>query len=306
MQFDRVRHRRTMTDSCGTSSVIERDAADQVLSLRESANGSLFSLLRFEFDLAGQIESRFLAPIAQAGFQHPAFAATYDDDNRLLTVNSASVTNDADGNMTFGPITSSSGNTLLTYNSRNQLTSAGGINYTYDSEGHRRTLTDSVGTTRFTIDANANMSRMLMSTAPNGEETYYVYGIGLLYEVDESDDTKTYHFDQVGSTIARTGDDGDVIGRAEYSPYGLVVFQSGDMDTPFQYNGQWGIQTDGNGLLNMRARYYTPHLMRFLNPDPIGFSGGQNWFVYADGDPISTFDPFGLWGWRNTICYEPN
>jgi RHS repeat-associated protein len=45
---------------------------------------------------------------------------------------------------------------------------------------------------------------------------------------------------------------------------------------------------------DMRARYYSPYLMRFLNADPIGFSGGSNWFAYAGGDPISKMDPFGL------------
>jgi hypothetical protein len=34
--------------------------------------------------------------------------------------------------------------------------------------------------------------------------------------------------------------------------------------------------------------------MRFPNADPIGFSGGSNWFAYADGNPISMSDPFGL------------
>jgi hypothetical protein len=34
--------------------------------------------------------------------------------------------------------------------------------------------------------------------------------------------------------------------------------------------------------------------MRFLNADPSGFSGGSNWFAYADGNPISLSDPFGL------------
>jgi len=67
------------------------------------------------------------------------------------------------------------------------------------------------------------------------------------------------------------------------------------METPFQYNGQWGIITESNGLLNMRARYYSPYLMRFLNADPIGFSGGANWFAYAGGDPIRKADPFGLY-----------
>jgi RHS repeat-associated protein len=70
--------------------------------------------------------------------------------------------------------------------------------------------------------------------------------------------------------------------------------KEGDMATLFLYNGQAGVQTDANGLLNMRARYYSPYLMRFLNADPIGFSGGSNWFAYADGNPVSKFDPYGL------------
>jgi hypothetical protein len=44
----------------------------------------------------------------------------------------------------------------------------------------------------------------------------------------------------------------------------------------------------------MRARYYNPYLCRFLNADPAGFSGGLNFYAYADGNPISLVDPFGL------------
>ncbi|NJM37539.1 MAG: RHS repeat-associated core domain-containing protein [Akkermansiaceae bacterium] len=96
------------------------------------------------------------------------------------------------------------------------------------------------------------------------------------------------------STIVRTDHAGQVIGRAAYNPYGLIRHKEGDLDTPFLYNGKFGILTDSNGLLHMRARYYSPYLMRFLNADPIGFSGGSNWFAYADGNPISLNDPFGL------------
>ena len=44
----------------------------------------------------------------------------------------------------------------------------------------------------------------------------------------------------------------------------------------------------------MRARYYNPYLCRFLNPDPAGFAGGLNFYAYANGNPISYLDPFGL------------
>jgi len=43
-----------------------------------------------------------------------------------------------------------------------------------------------------------------------------------------------------------------------------------------------------------RARYYNPYLCRFLNPDPTGFSGGINFYAYANGNPVSYIDPFGL------------
>jgi hypothetical protein len=44
----------------------------------------------------------------------------------------------------------------------------------------------------------------------------------------------------------------------------------------------------------MRARYYNSYICRFINADPSGFSGGMNFYAYADGNPISLVDPFGL------------
>lgn len=297
--YDRLGRLTGIARPNGTSAAMTYDAADQLIEQREYSGTKLISYLRFDHDAAGQIERRFRAPLVNSAWEHPSFTATYDNDNRLATVNGQTVTHDADGNMTHGPIRPDSGNVNLTYNSRNQLTNADGISYTYDAEGVRRTLADTSGTTRDITDPNATMSRLLVRHHPDGSKTYYVYGVGLLYEVDEAENTKTYHFDQVGSTVLRTNDSGKELGWAEYSAYGLIARKSGDMDTPFLYNGQWGIQTDANGLLNMRARYYSPYLMRFLNADPIGFSGGLNWFAYADGNPISNTDPFGLWTWKS-------
>jgi RHS repeat-associated protein len=299
--YDRLGRLTGISRPNGTSASMTYDAAGQLTEQREVSSGKLISYLRFDHDAAGQIERRFRAPLVQSGWQHPQITATYNDDNRLTSFNGQSVTHDSDGNMTFGPISPTSGPINLSYNSRNQLTSAGGVSYTYDAEGRRRTINDANGSTRDVIDPNGSMSRLLVRHHPDSSKTYFVYGIGLLYEVDEAENTKTHHYDQVGSTILRTGDDGKEIGWAEYSVYGLIARQSGDMATPFLYNGQWGITTESNGLLHMRARYYSPYLMRFLNADPIGFSGGLNWFAYADGDPISKSDPFGLWGWTNTF-----
>lgn len=131
----------------------------------------------------------------------------------------------------------------------------------------------------------------------NGVTNYYIYGAGLLYEVTETStvtNTRTYHYDYRGSTIALTDNNGLVTDRVEYSAYGLTTYRVGNTDTPFLFNGRYGVQSDGNGLLYMQARYYNPYLCRFLSSDPSGFSGGMNFYAYANGNPVSYLDPFGL------------
>ena len=83
-----------------------------------------------------------------------------------------------------------------------------------------------------------------------------------------------------------------------YSPYGERKIDpavgGGTVDTPFCFNGQWGVMTEATGLLYMQARYYSPILKRFLNEDPAGFAGGRNLYAYCSGDPVNAMDPFGL------------
>jgi RHS repeat-associated protein len=83
----------------------------------------------------------------------------------------------------------------------------------------------------------------------------------------------------------------------EYSLYGSMTYRAGTSDTPFLFNGRYGVMTDPNGLLFMRARYYNPFICRFINPDPSGFAGGLNMYAFANGNPVSYLDPFGLWTW---------
>jgi RHS repeat-associated protein len=84
----------------------------------------------------------------------------------------------------------------------------------------------------------------------------------------------------------------------------LTTYRAGTNDTPFLLNGQYGVMTDANALLYMRARYYNPYLCRFLNADPSGFAAGLNFYAYANGNPVSLIDPFGLDvvnAWKSTV-----
>jgi uncharacterized protein RhaS with RHS repeats len=44
----------------------------------------------------------------------------------------------------------------------------------------------------------------------------------------------------------------------------------------------------------MRNRYYDPATGQFTQTDPIGLAGGLNAYGFADGDPVSYDDPYGL------------
>jgi RHS repeat-associated protein len=52
--------------------------------------------------------------------------------------------------------------------------------------------------------------------------------------------------------------------------------------------------TDGSGYQYKRNRYYDPTTGQFTQEDPIGLAGGLNVYGYANGDPATYSDPFGL------------
>lgn len=62
--------------------------------------------------------------------------------------------------------------------------------------------------------------------------------------------------------------------------------------------------TDGNGLIYMRARYYSPDMRRFVNADIVAGAISEavtlNRFAYANGNPVSNIDPFGLRSLKDT------
>ena len=92
---------------------------------------------------------------------------------------------------------------------------------------------------------------------------------------------------------------GNITDTFTYDTYGKLIEQTGTSEIIFGYNGRDGVITDKNGLIYMRARYYSPELRRFINADIVS---GQisnaitlNRYAYANGNPVSNTDPFGLY-----------
>jgi RHS repeat-associated protein len=61
---------------------------------------------------------------------------------------------------------------------------------------------------------------------------------------------------------------------------------------------------DASGLLYKRNRYYSPETGQFTQADPIGIAGGLNTYGFAEGDPVSYDDPYGLCPIPPTNCVD--
>ena len=259
----------------------------------KSANGTVINEYSYAYDADGNIitENSLNEPVA-SDFGIDSAEMGYGLANQLNSFNGVPISYDKDGNMLSTPLSDKWG--TLTYDSLNNLTdittSAGAIAYDYDAEGYRTSKTEYGITTDFVVNPNAELSQVLMSTT-GGETTYYVYGLGLVSQ-ENSEGYKLYHYDYRGSTTAITNINGTVTDIIYYDPYGNVVKRSGTNETPFLYVGQYGVETDINGLYYMRARYYNPTIQRFINVDPI--RDGYNWYGYVGGNPVLFLDYTGL------------
>ena len=293
------------------------ESTGEITNIEErTSTGIPIMLHRFTYDADNRLIKNLRAPI-DFKLSRENWAATYDRDNQLNTWNwtglvpnmSVTPTHDADGNMTHGPVSERT-ETDFVYDTRNRLLHCNGVVYTYDAEDNRRSLKVLQNGTEinysYVYNRSGDSSEVLIRNkivkvggVDKTISTYYVYGAGLEYEItfDENGndtDEKYYHADQVGSTIALTDKSSNITDKFSYDVWGYVKHTQGTSDTPFLYVGAFGVQTDANGLINMRARYYNPTTQTFITPDPIRFEGGMNWYAYAGGNPMSNIDASGF------------
>jgi RHS repeat-associated protein len=101
------------------------------------------------------------------------------------------------------------------------------------------------------------------------------------------------HTDALGSVVAVTDANRNVLERREYEPYGAQL-------TPAVHDGPGytgHVQDTATGLVQMHQRYYDPSLGRFLSVDPVSADPNNgalfNRYMYAANNPYRFFDPDG-------------
>jgi len=172
--------------------------------------------------------------------------------------------------------------------------------YAYDFAGRRmsKTLPASQTTIQYMYDG----VQVIIGCENRVFKRRYFYGPG----IDEpvcmlySGDMYYYHYDGLGSVAALSNEDGGIAERYSYDVFGKptirdsghVTRDSSAFGNRYMFTGRrYDIETD---LYYYRARYYSPELGRFLQPDPIGYAAGLNLYTYCDNDPVSLVDPYGL------------
>ena len=247
-------------------------------SVKKLSDGSVVSSQSFSYDAAGNITE------ATDGDYR------YDSNNRLIACDGGGLSYDLDGNMCDDC------GTCYSYDSANRLVSICLDTYTYNAEDVRIGKVFNGVETTYTYNTNCRLSQLLTATT-NGTVAKYVYGLGLIGE-EQAGSFKTYHFDYRGSTVAITNASGVITDTFEYDTYGRLTARTGTTAVIFGYNGRDGVITDDNGLLYMRARYYSTYMRRFINADIVAGDISDaitlNRFAYANGNPVSNVDPFGL------------
>jgi RHS repeat-associated protein len=232
---------------------------------------------------------------------------------------------DASGNRT------QNGSKTFTYDARNQLlTQNDGTSYTYTPRGTlQRTAT---GSAVYTTETDG-FGQVITQQATGGASATYTYDAlgraikpGFTYTgLDNdlaSDGTTTYTRGPSGELLGSGSGTGagsrytwtdqhtDVVaqftatgttlsGSTTYDPLGKVLAGTG-MVGNLGYQSEWTESLTGR--VNMLSRWYNSETGQFdtrdtANVNPVPDSIGANRFQYGDGNPLTTIDPTGHFGW---------
>ncbi|WP_300725999.1 RHS repeat domain-containing protein [Pseudomonas sp.] len=102
--------------------------------------------------------------------------------------------------------------------------------------------------------------------------------------------------DYVGSVALELDNNGLVISREGYYPFGGTAWHAARSDVEARYKvvRYSGQERDATGLVYYGFRYYAPWLNRWINPDPAGIIDGLNVYRMVRNNPVTLKDIGGL------------
>jgi RHS repeat-associated protein len=216
-----------------------------------------------------------------------------------------------DGKRTFE--TDSSGNTILELIAKDTIKYSFAIddNLTnikrgslhsqmrYDALGQRISKKIGSSETYYVQSPNGLMPMVLQTTTSvNIIRANYIYGIGLIEQIDSLGNILYYHCDASHNVIAVTNDLDSIKATYVYNAFGLILHKTGTINQPFKFMGEFGCESENDTLYFLRARYYNALTHRLLSPDAvygeISDPLSLNHYVYGLNNPLIWFDPTGF------------
>ena len=167
------------------------------------------------------------------------------------------------------------------------------ISKTLGSGTDRRTIWFIYGDEGLLAEINQNGQQ----TRTYGWEPNSHWGTRLLWQAEHtpSPQTTTYHYihnDHLGTPQVATDHTGKQTWAMISEAFGkTTVFASGT-EINIRFPGQYYDQE--TSLHYNFHRDYNPALGRYMQSDPIGLEGGENFYAYVKGNPVAEIDSDGL------------
>gem|GEM_PF-4106923 len=292
LQYDALSRRSKAVYENGVTTDYGFETDNDLNALVHSFVGSDLTLT-FDFDSVSQMTGQQMSDPANY-LWHPAAAgseaySTANSVNQYPIVGGVAQSYGTDGALT------GDGTWTFGYNTENMLVSASksGTSVAYSYDPLMRQGQKTVGSAK-TNYYYGGWQRLADYDGVAGTLLQrYVYGTGvdeILLQVTTAGVKTYFHANHQGSVIATTDSSGSVVNRFKYGPFGESPSMAG---TTHGYTGQ-RFDSD-TGLYYYKARYYSPKLGRFLQPDPIEFSGGINFYAYTKNTPLAMVDIMGLY-----------
>jgi RHS repeat-associated protein len=101
-----------------------------------------------------------------------------------------------------------------------------------------------------------------------------------------------YLKDHLGTPQVITDEDGEVVWKGDYKPFGKADIRVNTMENNFRFPGQH--YDEETGLHYNYHRYYDPRTGRYLRPDPLGLNNKDSIYAYVKNNPVNWVDFKGL------------